>query len=374
MHCDDIRELMSSHLDGRLDAAGEQRLTEHLAVCVACRQDLAALQRVVGTLQQLPVVTPPLLLTARIQARVQAARRPQASKILFFLNLPQTRVALAASLLIVVSTLGIRHLMIEQAAREDARPPVAAKVEVFASGERASSRAACVRPDSDTAKAELAPATAVAAVPQQNAGKPEEEAVAANNNDRVDAPAAACDALQKRADDKELVAEKKVKERVVFEGRRSIAAEAPSKIAADRLPAAPVARQVRSEKGVVSNGQISDGYTFRTDRIAEAMAIVENYRDKPRSGLDGDYQQETAKKVRRAAQSNVVEIALAPTAITSLLEALRGAGAVLEHVPVAVDGLRNLPSSSENLVSGGALGFAAPATNGVVRFIFLPVK
>jgi hypothetical protein len=94
-------------VDGCLDAAGEQQLAAHLAACASCRQDLEDLQRVVNQLQQMEPVAPPPDLTARIHARLHSPRR---SNILTFLNLPQTRVALAASLVMILTTLGIRQI------------------------------------------------------------------------------------------------------------------------------------------------------------------------------------------------------------------------------------------------------------------------
>lgn len=107
MRCDDIRELMSAHVDGALDGAGEQGLAAHLAACASCRQELADLQRLVQELQQMKPVAPPPDLTARIHAGLRSSHR---SNILVFLNLPQTRVALAASLVIILTALGIRQM------------------------------------------------------------------------------------------------------------------------------------------------------------------------------------------------------------------------------------------------------------------------
>lgn len=64
--CDEIRELFPGQLHGSLDPAEEERLTAHLSVCPACREEAGLLRAIHAGRPQ-----PPGELEARIQSRLR---------------------------------------------------------------------------------------------------------------------------------------------------------------------------------------------------------------------------------------------------------------------------------------------------------------
>ena len=105
MRCEDYRELMSERVDDCLDAAGARRLEEHLAACAACRRELAELQETVAALRSLPAAAAPPAMAERVRIRL-AGRRGSFTE---FVNLPQTRLAFAAGLVIILTVWGVRY-------------------------------------------------------------------------------------------------------------------------------------------------------------------------------------------------------------------------------------------------------------------------
>jgi protein-disulfide isomerase len=55
MHCDEAREAIADKLAGTFAAASEPRLREHLAECLACRDEFAELESLWASLGQVPV-------------------------------------------------------------------------------------------------------------------------------------------------------------------------------------------------------------------------------------------------------------------------------------------------------------------------------
>ena len=53
------RELLSEHLDGRLDVDDRRRLEQHLATCDECVRELESLRATVGLLQRVPMIETP---------------------------------------------------------------------------------------------------------------------------------------------------------------------------------------------------------------------------------------------------------------------------------------------------------------------------
>lgn len=108
MNCKTITEQMSEAMDGRLDATQQTAFDAHLAQCPACREAFAALQEAVGLLQDLEPVKPPADLIVGINAAIDRPRGLHVSWNLF--NTPPMRVALAASLVLMVGILGVQYL------------------------------------------------------------------------------------------------------------------------------------------------------------------------------------------------------------------------------------------------------------------------
>jgi hypothetical protein len=113
---------MGDHLDGCLDAARVQDLNAHLADCEACRREWDDLRQTVALIRSLTPLAPPADLVASVRQRLAT---PQPTRLAVFwrvINLPQTRVALAASVVILVGLYGWRNRSIRSGALEDLAP------------------------------------------------------------------------------------------------------------------------------------------------------------------------------------------------------------------------------------------------------------
>ena len=150
--CDDIAELMSEQIDGRLDPAGRAVLREHLAQCARCRRDLESLQRTVEVVRGAERTRPPADLVARVRERVEAGRRWSFSLVL---ARPDVRLALAASVVLCVCLYSVVRLghrpeascVVAVPVARRAAPPVAAPQPAAAPGAPANKLADEVRPD-----------------------------------------------------------------------------------------------------------------------------------------------------------------------------------------------------------------------------------
>ena len=317
MRCDDIRELISAHVDGCLNPDGAQRLADHLGACASCREDLAALERTVKQLHELPTVQPPADLTDRIHARLRRAHRPG---VLRFLSLPQTRVALAASLVIVLTALGIRQRYATRAVCEVASPP---------------------------------------------AGKLKGEAVARD----ADAPMPMAAAT------------------VAAMAEAGVQANAPAGQQAEQVrdiqlreaqPAAPRSEEqhgaLRMRKAAQPASRM-DEYTFRTERLTEASAIVSRHAGRVEN---------SDRALETPSRAVVLDVTIPPADWPALMDELRQIGAVLVEAPARGNELakvaapRSLPRAMPDVAGGGlAAPSAAPGglhipTNRVVRVTLLP--
>ena len=108
MNCNQYQEWVSAEIDGMLDERQTRLLWEHLAECPACRQAKADLERTITLIRELPKMTPPQDLLDSIHQRI--AREPKTRRIAWrILALPQTRVALAAALLMIAVIYGSRQ-------------------------------------------------------------------------------------------------------------------------------------------------------------------------------------------------------------------------------------------------------------------------
>ena len=108
MNCNAINEQMSEALDGQLDAAPQAAFDGHLAQCPACAAAYAKLQEAVGLLGELEPLTPPTNLIVGINEAIDRSDHVSLRWNVF--NTPPMRVALAASVVVVVGVLGIQCL------------------------------------------------------------------------------------------------------------------------------------------------------------------------------------------------------------------------------------------------------------------------
>jgi len=118
--------LLSEYVDGALPAGQVAELEQHLADCEQCRQALDDLRQTLALVQELEEVATPEDLLDRVHAQIEAEAAPARDKadrrpLLYLLNSPQLRVALAASL---VAMLGIYALRQSGPAPQTEAPPV----------------------------------------------------------------------------------------------------------------------------------------------------------------------------------------------------------------------------------------------------------
>ena len=72
MNCESITTHLQEYVDGQLAPVDVQSIEDHLAVCPACRADLALLMQVDEALAQMPVLPEPEDMAAQIMAQVHA--------------------------------------------------------------------------------------------------------------------------------------------------------------------------------------------------------------------------------------------------------------------------------------------------------------
>ncbi|MBM4163256.1 MAG: hypothetical protein FJ222_02265 [Lentisphaerae bacterium] len=119
MPCERIKAWMSDHLDGRLDAARVRDLNAHLAGCEACRREWNDLRQTVALIRSLTPLAPPVDLVDSVRQGLAASRPTRLAVFWRVLNRPQIRVALAASVVILVGFYGWRNLTISPVTPEE---------------------------------------------------------------------------------------------------------------------------------------------------------------------------------------------------------------------------------------------------------------
>jgi anti-sigma factor RsiW len=111
--CRKYGKQFSAYLDGELPSKKQLALSVHLAICAACRRELAALEALGPALSRLKVAPPPTHLTSRIvtTARRQQAERASGRSVRFWLTYLQSwswgfKAAGAAAMLVVMLYIG----------------------------------------------------------------------------------------------------------------------------------------------------------------------------------------------------------------------------------------------------------------------------
>lgn len=72
MQCNNIREMLSAHLDGVLEPSDHTMVTQHLGACPACRSEWEDLRMVVELVRELPEITPPAEFRHNLRKRIEA--------------------------------------------------------------------------------------------------------------------------------------------------------------------------------------------------------------------------------------------------------------------------------------------------------------
>ncbi len=90
MGCNEAREWMSLRLDGRLEPAEEEQLSEHLRRCPSCALEWSHWQELDGLLRTAPGVAPPEGLSALVLERLRQQRARQIAGSLVVIGLQVT--------------------------------------------------------------------------------------------------------------------------------------------------------------------------------------------------------------------------------------------------------------------------------------------
>ena len=97
-----LRDQLSAHIDGELDASAAERLERHLAACGRCRQEMEQLRGTVAALQALPAVEPPRSFTLSPERAALRPPLPMASPLAFGARIAAAGVAAALAVVLVV--------------------------------------------------------------------------------------------------------------------------------------------------------------------------------------------------------------------------------------------------------------------------------
>ena len=110
MRCERINQWLGEHLDGSLDADRTREVNEHLAGCATCRRELEELRQTVALVRGLAPVAQPADLLPSVHRRLAQPRETPWMICWRVLSLPQTHVAAAAALFMMIGLYGWRTL------------------------------------------------------------------------------------------------------------------------------------------------------------------------------------------------------------------------------------------------------------------------
>jgi Predicted integral membrane protein (DUF2275)/Putative zinc-finger len=84
MNCQEVQKYLSEFLDDSLEVERSQKVSDHLAACALCSEEMASLAECQRLVSGLPVVEPPVGFSNRVMAHVrEAARKPSLWERLF---------------------------------------------------------------------------------------------------------------------------------------------------------------------------------------------------------------------------------------------------------------------------------------------------
>jgi anti-sigma factor RsiW len=109
MECDNIREKLSSYIDGIIPPEERMLIDEHLKTCERCNESLADLKKTLEYVQNLEDIEPPAWTTQKVMERIKAEAKPKKGilqKLFYPLHIKLPLEA-AAAILIAVSVLYI---------------------------------------------------------------------------------------------------------------------------------------------------------------------------------------------------------------------------------------------------------------------------
>ncbi len=134
MECSDIREKLSSYLDGALSPEERSKIEDHLKSCAGCSAQLADLRRTIEHIKGLEEIEPPAWMTQKIMAKVheESQRKKGILQRLFYPLRIKVPLEAVATLLIVGLALYIYRdinpeVKLAKAPTEEASPEILQK-------------------------------------------------------------------------------------------------------------------------------------------------------------------------------------------------------------------------------------------------------
>ena len=101
MNCEAVKKLSIAYLDGRTEPGRRREIENHLAGCVACREQARQLRELWGILDESPVLHPSPGFDAAVRARI--AREPHRGGAWGWLAAPSPLLAMGIAALLVFS-------------------------------------------------------------------------------------------------------------------------------------------------------------------------------------------------------------------------------------------------------------------------------
>jgi hypothetical protein len=104
MNCEEVQKYLSDFLDKSLDVERSQEVSDHLAVCLLCSEEIASLAECQRLVSGLPIVELPGGFTTRVMAHVrEAARKPSLWERLF--SPLRIKISLQATAVVLIAIL-----------------------------------------------------------------------------------------------------------------------------------------------------------------------------------------------------------------------------------------------------------------------------
>jgi Predicted integral membrane protein (DUF2275) len=117
MNCQEVQKFLSEFLDQSLDVERFQTVSDHLAACSLCSEEMASLAECQRLVSGLPAVEPPMGFTTRVMAHVRdAARKPSLWDRLF--SPLRIKIPLQATAVVLIAVLAVYIYQKEPLQRE----------------------------------------------------------------------------------------------------------------------------------------------------------------------------------------------------------------------------------------------------------------
>jgi len=104
MNCQEVQKYLSEFLDGNLEVERSQRVSDHLAACAPCSEEMASLAECQRLVSGLPKVEPPVGFSNRVMAHVREAARKQSLWGRLFLPL-RIKIPVQATAVVLIAVL-----------------------------------------------------------------------------------------------------------------------------------------------------------------------------------------------------------------------------------------------------------------------------